>query len=219
MAETTYPYTIASDLPGGALNSEKLDAEIRASAITIALNRVDTAGGTLNIVFNAALPAADKTLLDGDVAGPAGGLLAAHDNTPSPNKAEAHAPFSDNSVEFKATGIMATVSKGTEGDIDLAIGTEARLLNGGHLYAQQGVVGDTITAQIVDVDNLLGQGANFVVKEWIKDWYIIPDLLQHIRTPQAGEVPAGLYVRLKYKSTGTANDVKVLINYDLYKKL
>ena len=83
MAQTTYTYSIAADMPGGAVNPSNLQSEIQNSDITISLDGINTSGDVLDIVFNDALPAADKTLLDGDATGPAGGLLAAHDNGPT----------------------------------------------------------------------------------------------------------------------------------------
>jgi hypothetical protein len=83
MAEQSYPYTISSDFPDGAVNQGKLVDEIRASAIVTALERITHTGDSISIVFKAPLSAGDKTLLDGDTTGPAGGLIAAHDNTPS----------------------------------------------------------------------------------------------------------------------------------------
>lgn len=83
MAETTYNYIISTDFPEGAVNTSKLQIEIQASAIVTALNRVDTSGDNIDIVFNAALSSGDKTILDGDTTDPCGGLIAAHDNTPT----------------------------------------------------------------------------------------------------------------------------------------
>lgn len=85
MPEQAYTYSIASDFPGGAVDLGNLSDEIASSAILTALERVDrnpTGGDTdrLDIVFKAALSAGDKTILDGDVVGPAGGLIAQHDN-------------------------------------------------------------------------------------------------------------------------------------------
>lgn len=83
MPATTYTYSISNDFPGGSVNTSKLSNEIKASAISIALDRVDTSGGVVSIVFKTALPTADKIILDNDQSTPAGGLIAAHDNTPS----------------------------------------------------------------------------------------------------------------------------------------
>jgi hypothetical protein len=99
MAETTYSY-VATDFAGSKLNPANLMTEIRASTIVTALDRIDTVGGTksqgviinptsVNVVFKNALSAADKTILDGDTTGPAGGLIAAHDNGPKLDKTPA----------------------------------------------------------------------------------------------------------------------------------
>jgi hypothetical protein len=78
---TKYTYSIASDFPGGAANTTNLTTEIQASSIVTALDRIDVAGDVLDIWFKDALSTADKTTLDNDAIGPAGGLIAAHDNS------------------------------------------------------------------------------------------------------------------------------------------
>jgi len=83
MAQTTYTYSISTDFPNGAVNTTKLENEICNSQITIALERIDTVGDTIDIIFKNSLPTADKTLLDGDTSSPCGGLIAAHDNSAS----------------------------------------------------------------------------------------------------------------------------------------
>ena len=80
---TSYTYSIADDFSGGSVNTSKLSAEIRASAIVTALDRIDTAGDVLDVWFRDVLSDGDKTILDGDAAGPAGGLIAANDSSPS----------------------------------------------------------------------------------------------------------------------------------------
>lgn len=81
MPLTAYTYSIANDFPGSSVELTKFDAEIRASAIVTALSRIDTNGDVLEIYFVDALSAGEKTILDGDTTNPAGGLIAAHDNT------------------------------------------------------------------------------------------------------------------------------------------
>ena len=80
MAETTYTYSISADMPGGAVSTSNLDAEIRTSSIVTALERIDVTGDVLDIIFKDSLSAGDKTILDGDTTSPAGGLLADHDS-------------------------------------------------------------------------------------------------------------------------------------------
>jgi hypothetical protein len=83
MPETSYPYSISQDFPDGRVNTAKLVQEIQRSVITKALSRIDTAGDTVYIIFKDVLTSSDKTTLDGDTTNPAGGLIAAHDNTAS----------------------------------------------------------------------------------------------------------------------------------------
>lgn len=79
---TPLKFSISADMPGGAVNINKLENEIAASAITTNLFRVRANGDVLNFLFDTLpLPAGDKTILSNDQVGPAGGLLAAHDNT------------------------------------------------------------------------------------------------------------------------------------------
>jgi hypothetical protein len=91
---TSYDYDVSANFPDGKVNTARLQDEIRASSIVTALERIDTAGGSLSqqnvltggsiyIVFKATLSAGDKTILDGDTTNPAGGLIAAHDNSPT----------------------------------------------------------------------------------------------------------------------------------------
>ena len=77
---TTYTYSIAADFPDSSVNSDKLAQEISQSSIVTALDFIQRAGDTLDIVFKASLSTGDKTTLDGDTTGPAGGLIAAHDS-------------------------------------------------------------------------------------------------------------------------------------------
>lgn len=83
MAETTYEYSVITDFPGGQVNHAKLSNEIMSSSITKALSYISQLGDSLKIVFKDALSSEEKTTLDGDATGPAGGLIALHDNSPS----------------------------------------------------------------------------------------------------------------------------------------
>lgn len=82
---TTYTYSIANDFPNGKVNTTKLHEEIAVSPIITSLSGINTTEDVLTIVFKADLSSEDKTILDGDTSGPAGGLIAAHDNEPSIN--------------------------------------------------------------------------------------------------------------------------------------
>lgn len=93
VAATKYTYVVTSDFPNGKVNLSRFQDEIRASSIVTALDRIDTTGGSISqdvltggsidIWFKDALSTTDETTLDGDTNNPAGGLIAAHDNSPS----------------------------------------------------------------------------------------------------------------------------------------
>lgn len=73
---TVYTYSIASDFPGGKANAGNLQAAIQQSSIVTALSGINTDGDVLSIFFKDALSVSDKTTLDGNTTGPAGGLIA-----------------------------------------------------------------------------------------------------------------------------------------------
>lgn len=89
MVEFKYAYSEAADFPNGEINKERFEDAIRNSGILVALARVDHTNDLVEVVFKAAISAADKTILDGDTSNPAGGLIAVHIGTPSvPSKVE-----------------------------------------------------------------------------------------------------------------------------------
>jgi hypothetical protein len=78
----TYTYSVSADCPSGQVHVGNLRADILASAISSAvLQDIMRDGDVLSIIFDVALSAGDKTILDGDTLAPAGGLIAAHSLT------------------------------------------------------------------------------------------------------------------------------------------
>jgi hypothetical protein len=118
-------------------------------------------------------------------------------------------PFNRIKVDFAGKGVVYTATKNSTTDHDLLL-TSDYLLNGGSICVDKAVVGDTITCQVLD-------NALTVKKEWITDWPICPGEPIEIITEQAAEIPANYYLRIKYTSIGTVDDVKVLIGYRLHK--
>jgi len=119
---STYQYNLVTDFPQGAANVEKLEGEIRSSAITISLQGISLAGNTISIVFNAALPAPDKTRLDGDMTGPAGGLIAQHDSAllPPIEQVEIQEEHTPTNGKFQASGISFYAPAGTTSTHDFS---------------------------------------------------------------------------------------------------
>ena len=75
----SYTYSILNDFPGspnGVCNESNLLAAITASSISTPLLYLGRSGDVLTIVFSGALSTGDKTTLDGNTLGPAGGLIA-----------------------------------------------------------------------------------------------------------------------------------------------
>lgn len=110
-----------------------------------------------------------------------------------------------------------TVAAGTTVDLDHQMTQLAyqgvnkkSYFDGVQYYAKDAEVGDYVQFQVVDVDNVLGYGAGFVVEEFGDTWYVGPDALEDIRLFKSAYV-AGLYIRVKYTSTGTSA-VKFMCN-------
>lgn len=74
----TSTYGVAADLEAHVDTGVLWEAIDAAAGIPTAIVCVDRIGDVLNLVFAVEPPAAEMTVLDGDVSGPAGGLLAVH---------------------------------------------------------------------------------------------------------------------------------------------
>jgi hypothetical protein len=83
-------------------------------------------------------------------------------------------------------------------------------IDGAQYCCENSILGDYMTFQIVDVDDILGQGAGTVLDEFA-DVYVLPGN-HHIKEYAAKLIP-GLYVRVTYTSTGS-EDVTVVCNLD-----
>lgn len=78
MAETIYKYTILTDIPAQKVEPRALRVDIEKSEIVTALDDVNVVGPEVWVIFKDALSVGDKTLLDNDTSGPAGGIIGAH---------------------------------------------------------------------------------------------------------------------------------------------
>jgi hypothetical protein len=79
---------------------------------------------------------------------------------------------------------------------------------------------DTIGLQVVDLDNVLGYGAGVVLKTFGLNWNVDEtksDQGTHVFNFVA-RIPAGIYIRIAYVSTGAAA-VTVKLNAMLHKKI
>jgi len=95
---------------------------------------------------------------------------------------------------------------------DLLVTEEIRLY-GGHYWVQGSSVGDTMSFQVVDIDNILGFGPETVVHEYITDMPVPPwDHEKDLESPTAALIPGGLYLRVVYVNA-TSDPVTLGVTY------
>jgi hypothetical protein len=130
-------------------------------------------------------------------------------------------PFAVNTeYEAKATGYVGTATAGTTSNVDFAVGAEDRYIDGVRIILINHDAGDTMDFQVIDIDNVLGYGANTVLKQFGTSWNV-----DHEKCDQGANVYnflarlyAGLYIRIVYHSVGATN-VTVKLNLRLFKKI
>lgn len=123
------------------------------------------------------------------------------------------------SLKFRGTGIAGTATKDASTDIDYKL-TEDRFINGVQIFLKNQVWGDNLDFQVVDVDNILGYGAGVVLDQFGTSWYVDPDTCDQgdLRVEYPALVLDGIYIRIRYNSVGTTDDVDVNANLFLHKK-
>ena len=129
------------------------------------------------------------------------------------------APFaSSDGFRFRGKGIKDTAIAGQITNIDYKI-TEERWINGVNMILENHVIDDSVSFEIVDIDNIFGLGENTVLDRFAESWRVCTDESdQHsILIPYPARIIAGLYIRIVYTSTGSTN-VIVRCNLFLHKK-
>lgn len=76
MPNTKYTYSISIDFPDDKVATDRLEQEIRQSAIIIAIDYINTSGDDCDIWFKDTLSSGDETILDG--------IVAVHSGVPLP---------------------------------------------------------------------------------------------------------------------------------------
>jgi hypothetical protein len=133
-------------------------------------------------------------------------------------------------LKFRGTGISATATKTTTTNIEYKM-PEDRFTNGLQMILKNHVMGDTVCFQVVDKDGIgvsLGwydQPTFDAMGEYIADefgtgWHVVEDKQDQgqIIISYPALIYKDLYIRLKYTSTGTTDDVTVCANLFLHKK-
>lgn len=192
-------------------NLDILEKEINSSSITIALSGITLENtDNLSLTFKASLSVLEEATLDG--------LIVSHDGSkPSPNDPLlvdlnapkdssnrpifSQSPFSDTGgFRFRGASFKGICPTDVTTNVDYLI-SEERWINGGRALIDNIGSNDTITFQVIDIDDVFGFGNNVVLDEFITEYYVPSDGNLEVRLPYPARITAGLYLRLKYTST------------------
>lgn len=99
--------------------------------------------------------------------------------------------------------------------------TEDRWIIGHQLILTNHSGDDTITAQVIDKDNVLGHGANFVLNTFVNNVPVITDTSSQgiMNFVAPGYLFAGVYIRISYTNTSLLNAVSLKLKLFTYKPL
>ena len=127
--------------------------------------------------------------------------------------------FAGNNVNCNIQGVIGTAVAGTTSDIDFKL-TDDCFITGGNLRTSAANFGDHCTLQVIDIDNILGYGANTVLGQYCTNWYMCSDKQEQINEtiPYPAKVLTNLYLRIKYTNIGSS-DIQIAISYRLHKAL
>lgn len=116
-------------------------------------------------------------------------------------------------AKFKLQGFKGSCAVNTTTSIDFKL-PEDRWVAGGIIIAQGTHWGDKLCLQVIDIDNVLGYGANTVLDEYVTDFYLVSDseFQLQLECPYVALVPANLYIRVKYTNTSLIDAVELACN-------
>ena len=129
-------------------------------------------------------------------------------------------PFSTPDVQFAGKGFDGLARHGETTDIWVLL-ADGYYLTGGEYWTFNAAKGDKMDIDIVDKDGLYTPSGTVLIKPphmW--DWNVLPKdaVLTKFERTYAGKPPPGVYLRLRYLSTGLI-DVDVYGNLYLHKPL
>lgn len=127
------------------------------------------------------------------------------------------------------------ITVGQTENIDLCLEDEGEgitmfCMKGGSLFGENISMGDWARFSIVDLDGVGVQlgwydqatfdaMGYFIVKTWVRKRFFKPDCKCQMTSESFSDpIPAGLYLRCEYHSTGTENNPHIYINYDIFYK-
>jgi hypothetical protein len=92
---------------------------------------------------------------------------------------------------------------------------ETMVLRGATFFSANATIGDWISVQAIDKDNITGQGGTptspTILGTYAISWYIMPGLVNTAEDVSISEsLPQGIYMRINYNSVGTTAPVAVM---------
>jgi len=129
---------------------------------------------------------------------------------------ETRAVLSPGGLKLSSFGFKFTATKAALTTHDHKLEQPVKL-RGGIVETKEHEMGDTITLEIVDKDGIMSP-AGTVLSDYFTNWNVPQSGREEILEISVGDtIPKDLYVRAKYNSVGSTNDVKVGVNFRGYK--
>lgn len=114
--------------------------------------------------------------------------------------AKTHQQITQGDKKSRILGKLFSATKAVSTNIDLLV--DFKYLRGGVLRVKNHVFPlDTFSVQIIDIDDVLGNGPNFIIEDYIKD-VVVPEngIFEILSDDISGALPTGIYVRVIYDS-------------------
>jgi hypothetical protein len=127
--------------------------------------------------------------------------------------------FEKTKLSYSAVGISGSAVAGATTNFDYEVMNDI-LITGAQVLANIPTFGDSMSFQVVDVNNILGLGADVILNQFVTNWQLRSDSQEQIdlKINYPAKIIAGLYLRMIYKSTGTTV-VNIAANYSLHEIL
>lgn len=210
---TEYTYSVQADTLASAADPSALRAQINDDpAITIHCAAVTVAADVLTVTTLASLSTQEQTALADAVGSHDGAPLV----SPEPYTEDGRPVIALGEAELGGSslwqGSTFSAVAGEDTTHDHQITAASKLFAGTFWASPDAEIGDWIEFSVVDVDDLLGLGAGYVVAKYVATMYVAPGERRELRSGQSAAIPAGLYLRTVYHSTGQAA-VPVLLDW------
>jgi hypothetical protein len=205
----TFKTYLLTDFPNDSCALREFDIEIRSSAITVALDRVDGTTTDVTVHFKADLSAGNETLLDA--------VKDAHDGVEESDVVKmeissgdlgTHPELTVGGPKLRCLGTYFTATKSTSTVYDWKI-TKSIHAKYGYLVCSGNVIPDNVDVALVDKDGIV-YPAGTVLHEYAECLPIYSDGRVDIPNDAVTETSLeNFWFRITYNSTGATDDVEV----------